>query len=179
MSKIYTKTGDTGTTSLVGGNRVSKSDAILDVYGTCDELNAHIGALIAEEDVPFLTEIQEKLFFMGGILATPKEKYEQYWKEVSWESFLIKIEKEIDDMNEKLPSLHHFLLPQGSRAIAQVHICRTICRKLERKISHFCPQNETFLSLLAMANRLSDYFFILARFFHYKFKIEEKYLNLR
>ena len=80
MSNIYTKTGDTGTTSLVGGRRVRKSDAILDVYGTCDELNAQIGALIAEENVPFLTEIQEKLFVLGGILATPKEKYEQFWK---------------------------------------------------------------------------------------------------
>jgi cob(I)alamin adenosyltransferase len=69
MSKIYTKTGDAGFTSLVGGSRVSKSEEILDVYGTCDELNAHIGALIAEENIPFLTEIQEKLFTFGGILA--------------------------------------------------------------------------------------------------------------
>jgi cob(I)alamin adenosyltransferase len=179
MSKIYTKTGDAGVTSLVGGSKVHKSDAIIDVYGACDELNAHIGALIAEESLPFLTEIQEKLFVMGGILATPKEKYEQYWKDVSWDSFLIDIEKELDTIDKMLPALHSFLLPQGSRAIAQVHICRTVCRKLERKIAHFCIQNDSFLKLLQITNRLADYFFILARFFHKKFDINEKYLKIK
>ena len=179
MSKIYTKTGDTGATSLVGGSKIHKSEAILDVYGTCDELNAHIGALIAEENVPFLTEIQEKLFILGGILATPAEKYAQYWKEVSWEDFLTKIEKEIDEMEATLPPLHSFLLPQGSRAIAQAHICRTVCRKLERKISHFCTENATFLILLQITNRLSDFFFILARFLHKKLYVSEKYLKIK
>jgi len=174
MSKIYTKTGDTGTTSLVGGSRINKSDAILEVYGTCDELNAYIGAIIAEENVPFLTDIQEQLFIMGGILATPKEKYEQYWKEVSWDSFLIEIEKEIDEMAEALPPLNSFLLPQGSFIIAKAHICRTLCRKLERRIAQFSSENEHFLEVLKVVNRLSDYFFILARYFHYKFEIDEK-----
>jgi cob(I)alamin adenosyltransferase len=179
MGKIYTKTGDTGFTSLVSGKRINKSEAILDVYGTCDELNAHIGALIAEENLPFLTEIQEKLFILGGILATPKEKYDQYWKNVHWESFLLKIETEIDKMDKKLTLLHSFLLPQGSRAIAQTHICRTICRKLERKISHFCNENDSFLPLLQITNRLADFFFILARFFHQKLEIDEKYLKMK
>jgi cob(I)alamin adenosyltransferase len=174
MSKTYTKTGDTGTTSLVGGSRVKKSDAILDVYGTCDELNAQIGALIAEENIPFLTEIQRKLFCLGGILATPQEKYELYWKDVSWGSFLNEVEKEIDAMAETLPPLHSFLLPQGSRAIAQAHICRTVCRKLERKMTSFCTENGAFLILLQIVNRTSDYFFILARFLHKKFAIDEK-----
>jgi len=177
--KIYTKTGDTGTTSLVGGVRISKSDAILDIYGACDELNAHIGALIAEDNIPFLTEIQEKLFVIGGILATPKEQYEKYWKEVSWDVFLEQIENEIDKMSELLPPLNSFLLPQGSKAIAQAHLCRTICRKLERKISHFCTENHSFLALLKITNRLSDYFFILARLLHKKLNIEEKYLRIR
>jgi len=177
MSKIYTKTGDTGTTSLVGGSRVHKSDAILDVYGTCDELNANIGAIIAEENVPFLTDIQEKLFIMGGILATPKEKYEQYWIEVSWESFLEEIETEIDVMSGVLPPLDSFLLPQGSYLIAKAHICRTICRNLERKIAHFCAENESFFELLKVVNRLSDYFFILARYFHFTYEIDEKYFK--
>ncbi|MCL2290768.1 MAG: cob(I)yrinic acid a,c-diamide adenosyltransferase [Bacteroidetes bacterium] len=179
MSKIYTKTGDSGATSLVGGSKIHKSEAILDVYGTCDELNAHIGALIAEENMPFLTEIQGKLFIMGGILATPTAKYEQYWKEISWESFLTKIEKEIDEMDATLSPLSSFLLPQGSRAIAQAHICRTVCRKLERKISHFCTHNESFLMLLQITNRLADYFFILARFLHKKSGVREKYLKMR
>jgi len=179
MNKIYTKAGDTGTTALVGGNRVSKSDAIIDAYGTCDELNAHVGALIAEENIPFLTEIQEKLFIIGGILATPIDKYEQYWKEVSWEAFLFTIEKEIDTMEETLSPLHSFLLPQGSRAIAQVHICRTVCRRLERKIAPFCSKNDTFLNILQIVNRLADYFFVLARFFHKELEIDEKYLKIR
>ena len=176
MHKIYTKSGDTGKTSLVGGNRVNKSDLILDVYGTCDELNAHIGALIAEENLPFLTEIQEKLFIIGGILATPKDKYEQYWKEISWQTFLTKIEQEIDKMDAALVSMHSFLLPQGSHAIVQAHLCRTVCRRLERKIAHVCVQNDPFMSLLQITNRLSDYFFFLARFLHKKLNIEEKYL---
>ena len=179
MSKIYTKTGDDGHTSLLDGSRVHKSNLILDVYGTCDELNAHIGALIAEDDLPFLTEIQEKLFLTGGILATPKEKYQQFWKNVSMDSFLEKIEKEIDEMSETLSPLISFVLPQGSRAIAQTHICRTVCRKLERKIAHLCIQNELFIPLLQMANRLSDYFFILARYFHKKLEIDEKLLKMR
>jgi len=179
MSKIYTKTGDTGTTSLVGGSKIDKSEQILDVYGTCDELNAHIGVLIAEENIPFLTEIQEKLFVIGGILATPKEKFEQYWKEVNLDSFLTKIEKEIDEMEETLTQLNSFLLPQGSCAIAQVHICRTVCRKLERKIAQLRTQNEYFLPILQITNRLSDYFFILVRFLHNTSNIEEKYLKMR
>jgi len=179
MSKIYTKTGDTGNTALVGGSRVSKAETIIDVYGTCDEFNSHIGALIAEENIPFLTEIQKKLFIMGGILATRKEEYDQYWKEVSWDSFLTEIEKEMDMMDKTLPQLHSFLLPQGSRAIAQAHICRTVCRKFERKIAYLCLQNKHILILLQIVNRLADYFFILARFLHNKMDIEEKYLKMK
>jgi cob(I)alamin adenosyltransferase len=179
MGKIYTKTGDTGLTSLVGGIRIHKSEAILDVYGTCDELNAHIGALIAEENIPFLTEIQKNIFIMGGILATPSEKYEQFWSAVSWNMFLSEIEKEIDTIDETLPPLNCFLLPQGSRAIAQAHLCRTVCRKLERKISSLKPENEHYLSLIKITNRLSDYFFILARFLHKKTMTDEKYVRIR
>ena len=178
MSKIYTKTGDYGTTSLVGGSRVSKSEPILDLYGTCDELNAHIGVLIAEVNSSFLTDIQEKLFTVGGILATPTDKYEQYGKNVCWDSFLNKIENEIDEMDEILQPLHTFLLPQGDRAITQAHVCRTICRKLERKIASFYSQNNSFLVLLQIVNRLSDYFYILARFLHKKLEIEEKCLKM-
>ncbi|MDR0206060.1 MAG: cob(I)yrinic acid a,c-diamide adenosyltransferase [Bacteroidales bacterium] len=179
MNKIYTKTGDVGSTSLVGGTKIDKSDQILDVYGTCDELNAHVGALIAEENIPFLTEIQEKMFLVGGILATPKEKFEKYWKEVDLDSFLTQIEKKIDEIDATLPPLKSFLLPQGSRAIAQAHICRTVCRKLERKIALFLPQNEYLLRVLPITNRLSDYFFILARFLHNTENILEKYLKMR
>jgi cob(I)alamin adenosyltransferase len=179
MLKIYTKTGDTGYTTLVGGKKIHKSDVLLDIYGTCDELNAHIGALTAEEYIEFLTEIQEKLFIIGGILATPKGEYEKHWATTSWDAFLSRIEKEIEDMAEGLPPLSCFLLPQGSRLIAQAHICRTVCRKFERKVAIFCKQYEHFIVLLQITNRLSDYFFILIRTFHKKFNIDEKYLKMR
>jgi ATP:cob(I)alamin adenosyltransferase len=87
--------------------------------------------------------------------------------------------KEIDEMNETLIPFNRFLLPQGSRAIAQAHICRTICRKLERKIAHLSLQNESLIILLQITNRLSDYFFILARLLHKKNNIDEKYLKMR
>jgi cob(I)alamin adenosyltransferase len=93
--------------------------------------------------------------------------------------FLSKIEYEIDSMDNDLPALHSFLLPQGSRAIAQTHVCRTSCRKLEREMALFCTQNEPWLPLLRIINRLADYFFILARFLHKKIEFEEKYLNIR
>lgn len=176
MAKIYTKTGDGGETSLVGGSRITKSDFLLEVYGTCDELNAHIGVLIAEVEVPFLTEIQEELFVVGGILATPKEKIEKIWGDIFRDSFIEKIEKEIDLLSEILDPLPHFLLPQGARAIAQAHVCRTVCRNFERKIAAICEVNPSLITLLKLANRLSDYFFILARYLHKKNNISEKYL---
>ncbi len=164
--KVYTKTGDHGTTSLVGGTRISKSDIHLEVYGTIDELNSFIGLLITEKNIPFLTEIQRNLFYIGGIIATEKEVYHKYWGHVNMDLLVEKIEQDIDLMTEKLPEKSYFTLPQGSKAITYAHICRTVCRKAERKLVEFNKEDPYLQPCQKFVNRLSDYFYILARFFH-------------
>ena len=134
MAKIYTKTGDNGETSLVGGKRIPKDSELLDAYGTADELNAFIGTIIAELNNPYLTEIQKTLFIIGGILATEPENYNKYWGNCNLKSKICEIEQEIDRMCTEIPPFSGFTLPQGSLLIAHIHICRTICRKLERKM---------------------------------------------
>lgn len=166
--KIYTKSGDNGTTSLVGGTRISKSSTILDVYGIIDELNAFIGILITEKNIPFLTEIQRNLFVIGGVIATEKECFEKYWGNIDFESMVLAVEKEIDEMTNILPEKTTFILPQGSKAISYAHICRTICREAERKLVLQNEKEPYLQPCQKFVNRLSDYFYILARFFHFK-----------
>lgn len=173
--KIYTKTGDKGTTSLVDGTRVSKSDDLLNAYGTVDELNAQIGMLVSMVAIPFLTEIQKELFVVGGVLATPTEKWTDFWKNFDTTAFILKVEGEIDRLSEGLEPLKGFILPQGDAPIAQAHVCRTVCRRAERQVVTLCLKNECYLPLMGLLNRLSDYFFILARFLHKKNNIAENY----
>lgn len=176
--KIYTKTGDHGITSLVGGTRIEKSSDILDVYGSIDELNAFVGLLIAEKEIPFLTEIQDNLFVIGGIVATDPTFYEQYWGTVDLSEYITKIENEIDLLSDQLDPLKNFILPQGSKSISYAHICRTICRRTERKMCILEAENLLLKSCMIYVNRLSDYFFILARFFHKTDGIIETYCKL-
>lgn len=164
--KIYTKTGDHGITSLVGGTRIEKSADVLDVYGTIDELNAFVGLLISEKDTPFLTTVQDDLFVIGGIVATDPTFYEQYWGKVDLSALIVTLENEIDILSEQLDPMKTFILPQGSKAISYAHICRTICRRTERKMCILATENLLLKSCLIYVNRLSDYFFILARYFH-------------
>ncbi|MCQ2284559.1 MAG: cob(I)yrinic acid a,c-diamide adenosyltransferase [Bacteroidales bacterium] len=171
--KIYTKTGDNGTTSLSDGTRVPKSDSLLNAYGTIDELNSFIGLLISEENEIFLTKTQNFLFLIGGMLATPTDKWDCYYKDVCLEDFILEIEAEIDRMAAELPPFKGFILPQGGRAIAYAHICRTVCRRAERLVVILATQNERYKIVQKVLNRLSDYFFILARFFHKKHNISE------
>lgn len=173
--KIYTKKGDLGETSLVGGKRVKKNDPLLEAYGTIDELNASFGLIIAEEELPMLNTIQNQLFVVAGMLATEPEMRNKYWDEAKIDDYIKMLEEEIDRMSENLPPLKSFVLPQGSRLIAQTHLSRTICRRAERKIVLLAENNSRYNSILRFANRLSDYLFILARFFHYKCTISEKY----
>ena len=173
--KIYTQKGDNGMTSLVGGKQISKTSSLLDAYGTVDELNASIGLLIADFPSPFLTDIQQQLFVIGGLLATEPQQWEKYWKNIDIQSYVFTTEHEIDRLSEELEPLKQFLLPQGSRVIAQCHVCRTICRRLERRICDICQENENCFLVLKYANRLSDYFFILARYLHKKNNIDEIY----
>ena len=175
MMKIYTKKGDTGTTSLVGGKRVCKNDPLLEAYGTVDELNASVGVMIACFSDTFLTDLQQQLFVVGGLLATEPHQWDKFWKNMDIGSYISDIEHEIDKLSEKLDPLKQFLLPQGSLAIAQCHVSRTICRRLERRICNICQEEKNYLLILQYVNRLSDYFFTLARYLHKNNNISEIY----
>lgn len=171
--KIYTKTGDKGATSLVDGTRVSKTSQLLKCYGTVDELNAHIGLLISIEADDFLTDIQRQLFVIGGMLATPTEKWEKFWKNSDLDSFILKVEERIDAMTAEIPPFRGFILPQGNEAIARAHLCRTVCRRAEREVVALFEENQAYETPMILLNRLSDFFFTLARFYHKKMNVNE------
>ncbi len=171
--KIYTRTGDNGTTSLSDGSRISKCDNLLHAYGTIDELNSFIGVVISQISEDFLTKVQNELFVVGGMLATPVGDWEKYWKAEQLSAFTAEIEREIDRISAELEPMRGFILPQGSRTIADIHVCRTVCRRAERYVVALLQENEAYLNVQVLLNRLSDYFFILARFFHKKEKISE------
>lgn len=168
---IYTKTGDKGLTSLVGGQRVQKCCDRLESYGTIDELNSHIGVLETyctdAADKTFLTGIQSALFLVGGYLATDNSEGEVCAKAqqlVVSEDMIGNVEKEIDRLTDAVPPLRSFILPGGSRAASYAHVCRTVCRRAERCILRLCEGGIVVDdNVLAYVNRLSDYFFVLAR----------------
>lgn len=171
--KIYTKTGDKGQTSLADGTRVSKSSRLLNAYGTVDELNSHIGLLLSMESDDFLAEVQRQLFCLGGMLATPPEKWEKLWEKFDISAFVSAIEHEIDEMTQELPPFRGFILPQGNAAIAQAHVCRTVCRRAEREVVALYEEDARYEQPLHLLNRLSDFFFTLARFYHKKMNVSE------
>lgn len=166
-SLVYTKTGDQGTTGLVGGTRVPKTHIRLEAYGTVDELNANLGVLISylteERDYNFLLGVQHKLFSIGSHLATDQEKIKLHDVSIITATDVENIEHEIDAMDDILPPLHSFVLPGGSRASAFCHVCRTICRRAERRILALSADYPISPELLAYVNRLSDYLFVLSR----------------
>jgi cob(I)alamin adenosyltransferase len=177
QNKIYTKTGDDGTTGLVGGNRVKKYDIRLEAYGTVDELNAALGLLRAmESDTEIqniLFRIQNKLFNIGSRLASD-EKGEEFTKALAIKESDIKIlESAIDKMEEEIPELKHFILPGGDQVVAQCHVARTICRRAERRIVEFAEQEEVEKELIKFINRLSDFLFVLARFTGFRKGVDE------
>ncbi len=171
--KIYTKTGDTGETSLFGGTRVLKSHERVEAYGNIDELNAFIGLVrdsITEESVrALLLAIQNDLFVLGGHIATPPEKRtlksgknRLSIREIEAHD-IDKMEQAIDKMNETLEPMTHFILPGGHPVVSYCHIARTVCRRAERscvKLHEISDVNHIFIQYL---NRLSDYLFVLAR----------------
>lgn len=165
--KLYTRTGDTGMTSLVGGQRVPKTHPRLEAYGTIDELNSHIGLLIAElgdaADTPFLTEVQNLLFSIGSMLATDTSQREVRPGRYVTAKDVQEMEHAIDAAEEGLPGWRGFILPGGTRAAAQAHVCRTVCRRAERCIYTLASEAEVDARLLEYINRLSDYFFALAK----------------
>ncbi|WP_224489445.1 cob(I)yrinic acid a,c-diamide adenosyltransferase [Robertkochia flava] len=171
--KIYTKTGDLGTTALYGGDRVPKHHIRIESYGTVDELNAWIGMLRDQEIDPeirdTLVEVQHKLFTIGAIMATPPEKEklksgkDRLNIERIGEQDIIFLEKAIDRMEEDLPMMTHFILPGGHPIVSYCHLARTVCRRAERRATHLY-ENEPFEKVvIRYLNRLSDYLFVLAR----------------
>ena len=161
--KVYTKTGDTGTTSLVGGKRVPKDCARLESYGTIDELNAQVGLLLTYVSEPMdretLIGIQNNLFVIGAQLATEAPQVPSV---IITSVDVTKLEQSIDAASEGLPKWRGFTLPGGCRPAALAHVCRTICRRAERRILTLNSSEEVAPELLAYVNRLSDYFYILA-----------------
>ncbi len=181
--KVYTKTGDTGTTALFGGTRVPKHHIRIESYGTVDELNSHIG-LIRDQEInshykDVLIEVQDRLFTVGAILATPPEKEtlkngEKRLQNLGiLEADIDYLEKEIDEMEDNLPPMTHFVLPGGHTTVSYCHIARCVCRRAERLAVHLNdiePTNELVIKYL---NRLSDYLFVLARKLTFDLKADE------
>ena len=165
--KIYTKTGDKGTTALFGGRRVSKTDAHVEAYGTIDELSAHLAVLhcstISENHKTYLQKIQHTLFVVGSILADGEKKRSAYIPTFDLEN-ITDLENVIDRLEKDLSPLKNFILAGSDLANAQCHVCRTVCRRAERCVvfllDHKMLDDEAVLKYI---NRLSDYLFVLAR----------------
>ncbi|HEY4326293.1 MAG TPA: cob(I)yrinic acid a,c-diamide adenosyltransferase [Mucilaginibacter sp.] len=164
--KIYTKTGDKGFTSLIGGTRVAKHHIRIESYGTIDELNSYIGLIgdqnIAIHDKEILKQIQDRLFTIGSSLASDPEKSKMIIPDLKTDDIEM-LEKEMDTINENLPPLKHFILPGGSNAISFCHIARCVCRRAERITVHLAEQSTVDEKVNIYLNRLSDYLFTLAR----------------
>lgn len=185
-SKIYTKTGDKGTTSLFGGKRVPKDFEQIEAYGTIDELNSYIGLLrdyISETSIDnklsisstFL-EIQDRLFTIGSHLATDTEKLDKLKDMLPpiFESDIIFLEQSIDEMENELEPMKSFILPGGHKIVSYCHIARCVCRRAERQVVRFLhTQPNLNQNILPYLNRLSDYLFVLARYLSKKLNAKE------
>jgi cob(I)alamin adenosyltransferase len=176
--KIYTKTGDKGQTSLIGGTKVPKSHLRIESYGTIDELNSHIGLCIdSMNDIPsqtLLREIQDRLFTIGSSLACDPDKEPRMKIPDLKPEDISLLESEMDKMDEVLPVMKSFILPGGHIAVSQVHIARCVCRRAERICVHMQQEN-LFVDDLVIQylNRLSDFLFMLARYTGHQLGIEE------
>jgi cob(I)alamin adenosyltransferase len=176
--KIYTKTGDKGSTSLIGGTKVSKAHIRIETYGNIDELNSWIG-LVADQishknSRKTLKEIQDRLFTIGSALACDPHKETKMKIPDLQESDVELLEKEIDKMNEKMPLMKSFILPGGHVAVSSAHVARCVCRRSERLCVSLQEQN-MFIDplIIKYLNRLSDYLFVLARFIGHRLKVKE------
>lgn len=164
--KIYTKTGDKGTTSLIGGTRVPKYALRIESYGTTDELNSYIG-LIRDQEIDEaykkqLIEIQDRIFTIGSTLAADPVKSKMKLPDLL-ESDVTFLEEKIDEMNEQLPMMRSFILPGGHTTVSFCHLARVVCRRAERLVTHLQEEEEVPGIVLQYLNRLSDYLFVLSR----------------
>jgi len=164
--KIYTKKGDTGTTSLIGGTRVPKHHLRIESYGTVDELNSYIGLIrdqdISKKDVEVLLEIQDRLFTIGSHLAAEPGKSKMVLPEL-FEKDIIFLENEIDRMDDQLDEMRSFVLPGGNTVVSFSHIARCVCRRAERVTVQLAEESEVDDKVISYLNRLSDYLFTLSR----------------
>lgn len=174
--KIYTKTGDKGFTSLIGGTRVPKHHLRIEAYGTVDELNSYIGLIrdqeISEVDKDTLKEIQDRLFTIGSTLASDPEKSKMKIPDLK-EADIEFLENEMDRMNEVLPELKHFILPGGNTTASFAHLARCVCRRAERISVHLAETEFVEEKVIIYLNRLSDYLFTLSRKTTFDQKSEE------
>ncbi len=181
--KIYTKTGDNGTTGLFGGTRVKKYNLRIESYGTVDELNSYIG-LIKDQEISttskdVLLTIQNELFTLGAMLATPPEKEtlksgkERLNIPKVDENSILFLENEIDKMDAELPEMTHFILPGGHQAVSFCHVARCVCRRAERLSVELNDQEIINNDILKYLNRLSDFLFVLARKLSKDLAVEE------
>jgi cob(I)alamin adenosyltransferase len=174
--KIYTKTGDKGQTSLIGGTRVPKHHIRIESYGTVDELNSWIGLIndqdIAQESKTILSEIQDRLFTIGSSLASDPEKSKMKIPDLH-QSDIELLENQIDKMNEVLPEMRNFILPGGHTTISYCHLARCVCRRAERNVIHLHETEYVNEMVIVYLNRLSDYLFVLARFVAHQMNVNE------
>ncbi len=163
--KIYTRSGDDGSTGLFGGSRVSKSDARIECYGTVDELNASLGlaATVAGAELRrLLNEVQNELFVIGSQLATPAAAKQDALPALA-EASVSRLEAQIDSAESRLPKIQFFILPGGNETAARLHLARTICRRAERLLVAFAAEHGVAPIIIRYLNRLSDWLFVHAR----------------
>jgi len=174
--KIYTKTGDQGTTALFGGQRLPKSDLRIETYGTVDELNSFLGLLrdqpVNAQRKEILIEIQDRLFTIGSILATEPGNTKVKIPSLQ-EGDVVFLENEIDKMDGQLPPMKFFVLPGGHESVSIGHVVRTVCRRAERLVIALHAQTPVDSMVIKYLNRLSDYLFVLCRMMAKELKIEE------
>lgn len=178
MAKLYTRGGDSGRTSVCGGERVSKTDARVSACGDVDELNCHVGLLASlvgdPELVSMLVSVQRKLFLIGTRLpATASSAAERVA-----DADIAAMEREIDRLQNAVPPLDTFILPGGCRAAAQCHVCRAVCRRAERSVVQLSQTYDIDPVALRFLNRLSDYFFVLAMNLNFIAQVPEKKLYI-
>lgn len=173
---VYTGTGDSGNTSLIGNVRKSKDSPVFEVLGTMDEFNATLGVILAEIEFSkdakdFLIGIQSDLFKVGALIANPKVKEAEFdWLGERTST----VEKYIDELEAKLPRLTNFILPGGTPGAARVHFARTVCRRLERNIvNHYDEEKIGKKHVIRFVNRLSDLLFVLARYLNFNENVED------
>lgn len=177
-SHVYTRGGDSGTTSLIGGSRIKKCSLQLDAYGTIDELNAHLGLLAAMTGAHAASEthklqwIQSRLFDVGTHLAMPYTEDKTPPCAIS-STHVLQLEEYIDALDAQLPALRTFILPGGSTSAAQCHVCRTVCRRAERMVTALAEEAPVCPNLLSFINRLSDFLFVYARFLNKLESVDE------